>query len=88
MEQPSYDKLCAKVTLQVFNPGSVVFRQGDAGHHAYIVLSGAVSVTVRWRSFLCVRLHIPASRVLIVLYTLVCLGAGDDFRLHARTPAE
>jgi CRP-like cAMP-binding protein len=46
MEQHSYDKLCAKITLQVFTPGSVIFRQGEAGHHAYIVLSGAVSATV------------------------------------------
>jgi CRP-like cAMP-binding protein len=49
MEQHSYDKLCAKVTLQVFSPGSVIYQQGDAGHHAYIVLFGAVAASVRSR---------------------------------------
>jgi hypothetical protein len=32
------------MVLEEFNPGQVIFRQGDPGHHVYVIRSGTVEV--------------------------------------------
>ena len=46
LEDASYDRLSHRVSLKSFAAGSTIYTQGQLPEYAYIILFGAVSISV------------------------------------------
>lgn len=47
LEDASYERLSHRVCLKSFAAGSTIYTQGQLAEYAYIILFGAVSISVK-----------------------------------------